>query len=159
MQKVLNVHIGEIKIARRGELLQAILGSCVGIAMIWKEKNVCGLAHCLLAKSPNPTFSIGGRFVDQAVASLIALMRIRKEDLSNIEVVVVGGGNMTNPGKLDSSDLVGSVNFRFALKELERHGLKVAYSDGEGEEGRKIFVDSANNTFHVHKIPRIAGAA
>lgn len=159
MQKVLNVHIGEVKIAKSGELLKAILGSCVGIGIIWKEKNICGLAHCLLAESPTPTFAIGGRFVDQAVRSLMALMKIRDEDTSHVSVVIVGGGNMTSPGIEDGSDLVGAVNFRMAISEAKKYKLRIIHSDGGGDEGRKIFINSSDFTFKVEKIPRIIGAA
>lgn len=158
-QKTLNVHIGEIKIARKGEMLKAILGSCVGIAVIWREKKLCGLAHCLLSENPEPTFEIGGRFVDQAIPSMMALMKIKKEDLPQIEVVVVGGGNMTARTGIERPDLIGAVNFRVALRELNKAGLKIVHSDGGGEVGRKIFVDSSTCGYRVEKIPRIDGVA
>lgn len=158
MQKVLDVHIGEVKVARHGELLKAILGSCVGIGIIWEDRKICGLAHCLLPSSPTPTFEIGGRFVDQAFRSLIALMKLRETDLSRVSVVIVGGGNMTSPGAVDSSVLVGASNFKTALREAQRHQLRVVHSDGGGEEGRRIFVNSSDFSYRVEKIPRIVAA-
>jgi chemotaxis protein CheD len=158
MRKSLDVHIGEVKIAKHGELLKAILGSCVGIGMIWKEKKICGLAHCLLPESPSPTFTIGARFVDQAVRSLIALLKIRTENLAEVEVIIVGGGNMTNPGADDFNELVGANNYKVALREAKKHGLRVVVADGGGEEGRKIFIDSSNLTYRIEKIPRIIEA-
>lgn len=159
MQKVLDVHIGQVKIAKNGELLKAILGSCVGIGVLWKKKGICGLAHCLLPESPTPSFEIGGRFVDQAIRSLIALMKIKPEDLDSISVVIVGGGNMTSPGVADSSELVGANNFKMAIREAKKHNLNVIYSESGGEEGRKIFVNSADFTYRVEKIPRISNTA
>jgi len=157
MQKVLDVHIGEVKIAKNGEMLKAILGSCVGVGIIWKEKKVCGLAHCLLPESPTPIFAIGARFVEQAFRSLLALMKIRPEDLAKIDVVIVGGGNMTSPGA--SQDLVGASNFKVAIREAKNHNLRVIFSDGGGEEGRKIFIDASNCSYKVEKIPRIIAAS
>jgi chemotaxis protein CheD len=159
MQKVVDVHIGQIKIAKNGELLKAILGSCVGIGFIWEAKGICGLAHCLLPESPSPTFEIGGRFVDQAVRSLIALMKVKHEYLNAVSVVIVGGGNMTSPGATDSSNLVGFNNFKTAINEAKKHCLKVVYSEGGGEEGRKIFIDGSNYSYRIEKIPRIIEAA
>lgn len=158
MQKVLDVHIGQLKVSRNGEIMKAILGSCVGIGMIWKAKGVCGLAHCLLPESPVPTFEIGARYVDQAFRSLIAMMKIRSGDLDSVSVVLVGGGNMTNPGVADNSELVGSKNFGVALNEAKKHKLKVVYSEGCGEVGRKIFIDSLEFSYKVEQIPRISGA-
>ncbi len=155
MPKVLDVHIGQVKIAKNGELLKALLGSCVGIGFIWKSKGICGLAHCLLPESQTPTFEIGARFVNQAVYSLTTIMKIRSEDLDSISVVIVGGGNMTNPGIADCSKLVGANNYKTAIAEVKKNNLKVVFSDVGGEEGRKFFIDSSNFSFWVEKIPRI----
>ncbi len=158
MRKTVNVHIGEVKIAKNGELLKAILGSCVGIGIIWKEKQICGLAHCLLPESPEKTFEIGARFVDQAIRSLVAMMKIRPEDVKSVDVVIVGGGNMTSPGATNASKLVGENNFSVALREAKALGLHIVHSDGGGEAGRKIFVDAADYSYWVEKIPRIVKA-
>lgn len=155
----INVHIGEVKIAKKGELLQAILGSCVGIGIIWKKNRICGLAHCLLPSNDVPTFNIGGRFVTQAIPSLIALMKIKPENIEEIAAVVAGGGNMTNPGASDPTDLVGSKNFETAILELGKLGIRIVHSESGGEEGRKIFVSSLDFSFRVEKIPRIAEVA
>lgn len=155
MRKVLDVHIGQVKIAKNGELLKAILGSCVGIGIIWKDNEICGLAHCLLPKSPTPTFEIGGRFVDQAIRSLIALMKIKPTDIDAVSVIVVGGGNMTSPGVADTSDLIGTNNFNCAIQEIKKLNLKMIYSEGGGEEGRKIFIDGSDFSYKIEKIPRI----
>lgn len=159
MQKVIDVHIGQVKIAKNGEQLKAILGSCVAIGIIWKEKNMCGLAHCLLPSSRISTFEIGARSVDQAVRSLIALMKIRSENLSEVEVIVVGGGNMMCLKDSDSSSLVGANNFKAAIEQTKLHGLYAKYLDCGGEEGRKISIDSSSYTFEVEKIPRINQAS
>lgn len=158
MQKTLDVHIGQIKIAKNGELLKAILGSCVGIGIIWKDKKICGLAHCFLPESPKPTFEIGARFVDQAIRSLIALMKIKPQDVNSVSVVIVGGGNMTSPEAANSENLVGANNFKAALSEVRKHNLTVLYSENGCEEGRKIFIDSSNFSYWIEKIPRIIGA-
>lgn len=158
MQKILDVHIGEIKIAKHGELLKAILGSCVGIGVIWKEQQICGLAHCLLPESPVQTYAIGARFVDQAVRSLVAMMKIKPDSSAHVKVVIVGGGNMTNPKAANNSDLVGGTNFKVALREAKKHNLNVIYSESGGNEGRKIIVDASDYSYRIEKLPRISEA-
>ncbi len=157
--KVINVHIGEIKVARNGEILKTILGSCVGIAFIWKKKGICALAHCLLAESPTKSFAIDARFVDQAIPSLIALMRIHPENLGEIDVVLAGGGNMTQPGAKNLGKLVGTTNFNFAERELKKRGFNFVCLDQAAEEGRRITVYSENCTYLVEPIPRLLTAA
>lgn len=159
MSKVLDVHIGELKIAKHGEILKAILGSCVGIGVIWKEREICGLAHCLLPESPKPTAAIGARYVDQAVRSLLAMMKIKSEDVSSVEVVIVGGGNMLTQSFASQGDLVGETNFRVAMREAQKHGLRVVHSESGGSEGIKISIHSALMTFKIERIPRISESA
>lgn len=158
MQKVLDVHIGQVKIAKDGEILKAILGSCVGIGIIWREKRLCGLAHCLLPQSPTNTFQIGGRFVNQAMRSLIALMRIRPHDLKGPAVIIVGGSNITAPSGADHSKLIGAHNFRKAIEEAKLNDLNLIYTEAGDDEGRKIIIDCANFSYKTERIPRISGS-
>lgn len=154
-RKVLNVHMGEIKIAKNGEILKTILGSCVGIGVIWRARSVCGLAHCLLPEIPVKSFKIDGKFVDQAVLSLMAMLKLRSENLHEVAVVLAGGANMTKPDCINSEELVGSSNVQVAKRELEKFGFKIEYSDCGGLEGRVMQIDSKNFKYSVEKIPRI----
>jgi chemotaxis protein CheD len=156
--EVINVHIGEVRVGRENSVLQAILGSCVGIAFIWRERRLCGLAHCLLPNRGDENFTLGARYVDQAVTSLFRLLNVRAQETSQIEAILAGGGNMTCPAGFDDSKLVGAVNARSARAELARHGVSVVFCDVGGEEGRKIFVDCGHFTYRVEKIPRIIEA-
>ena len=149
--------MGEVKIAKHGESLKAILGSCVGIALIWEAKGKCGLAHALLPKCPTTTFQIGAKYVDQAVRSLIALMKIKNEDTKEVAAIVVGGGKMTDNGTDQSKKLVGASNFQNALDEVTNRGFNVIHHDGGGTHGRKICVDGERFTYQVDSIPRISG--
>jgi chemotaxis protein CheD len=151
----LNVHIGEVKIGRNNDVLRAILGSCVGIGLLWPEKKVYGLAHCLLSKAPKKTFEISGRYVDQAILSLLAMMHIRNEDYGQIQVIVVGGGNMTMPDITDSKKLVGWVNVRTTFNCLSDLGLRVIHEDTGGTEGRKLKIECSTGTYEIINIPRL----
>lgn len=159
MTNEVHVNIGQVKLAKNGETLRALLGSCVGIGILWKKKNLYGLAHCLLPKAPSQTFEIGGRFVDQAVASLLAMMKIKPEHYEEIEVIIAGGGNMTCPDARESGGLVGETNFRTALEEIRKRGLNLVFKDGGGIEGRKIIIESSTGRYRVEKIPRITEVA
>lgn len=153
--KLINVHIGEIKIAKNGEVLKTILGSCVGIGFIWKKKNLCGLAHCLLPETPIKTFEIGGRYVNQAIPALMAMMKIRDENISEIEVIVAGGGNMTSVKGDNSDGLIGSQNIKMALGELQQRGFRIQQSKTGGNEGRKMTIYAGSFTYKIESIPRI----
>lgn len=158
MVTTLDVHIGEVKVAKNGENLRAILGSCIGIGLIWKQKGICGLSHCLLPKNPSAEFELGGRYVDQAVQSLIKMMDISILDKKKIDAVVVGGGNMTCPDATDETKLVGTSNFRAAVSEVEKQGITIVHAEGGGNLGRRITLDNQME-FRVDEIPRMSTMA
>ena len=89
-----------------------------------KKKKIAGLSHSLLPQAEIKTFEIGARFVDQAIQSLLVLMKISPLDFMNTEVFIAGGGNMTMPEKTDKKKLIGNQNLNTAKQELLSRGLK-----------------------------------
>jgi chemotaxis protein CheD len=81
----LQVAMGQLKLGARTDQLQALLGSCVGIGLIWKKGGVCALAHCLLPECPQMADEFGARYVNQAVPSLLRLLGATAADLDDIE--------------------------------------------------------------------------
>jgi len=156
MKKSIDVHIGEIKIAKRGETLKAILGSCVAVALIWRERKVCGLAHCLLPSSGDTNFKLGARYVDQAINSLLAMMKIKQNDYDKIEVIIVGGGTLSDFESTHNSTQIGINNFNKAQEIIKKLGMKILCSDGLGIDGRKISLDTESYIFSIERIPRIS---
>ncbi|GAB5407336.1 MAG: chemotaxis protein CheD [Aureliella sp.] len=153
--KTLHVHIGEVKIAKRQEHLKAILGSCVGIGLIWRQEKKCGLAHCLLPSAPEKSCEIGGRFVDQAIRSLVALMKIKKSDVADVHAIVAGGGNMTSFLTSRRRPMIGEANFQAAVSGLKQIGMRIVHADGGGELGRQLTVDAQRFTYDVQFISRL----
>ena len=153
--KEIHVRMGEIKLARRGTSLHAILGSCVGIGFLWKKRSKCGLAHCVLPQAPKKSFKIDGRYVDQAIHSLIAMMRIRSEDFDDIQVLLAGGGDMTIKGKGKKEMKVGAANIGAAVTLLNELGLSVILNEVGGYQGRKIAIFCPDE-YTVSPIPRLS---
>ena len=153
-QEEINVHVGEVKTGSGNQVLRALLGSCIGVAILWPERNIFGLAHCLLSKSPDKNFKVGGKYVDQAIHSLVKLMNITKEDFKKVKAVVAGGGNMTKPEGTESSRLVGHNNKKCALETLSELKIKVVHEDTGGTNGRRISINCDTGSFDVKAIPR-----
>lgn len=150
----LNVHIGEVKLGTKGQSLHALLGSCIGVAILWPERDLYGLAHCLLAKFPGKKWQKGGRYVDQAIHTLLHMMKVTKEDYGKVRVVVAGGGNMTKPENTNPEKLVGHQNKQCALTTLKSLNLKIIHEDTGGTLGRRISINCDDGTFNVKSIPR-----
>ncbi|RFP13540.1 MULTISPECIES: chemotaxis protein CheD [unclassified Duganella] len=146
----LQVPMGKLEIGAHSGQLQALLGSCVGIAFLWKKRGCCGLAHCLLPEAPDRQCETGARYVSQAVPSLLRLMGATEADYPDIEVVVAGGANMF---KRQAPRLhVGQQNAAAAHKYLRECGLNVSYCRLGGRCGRTLTVDCATQSFAVTEI-------
>lgn len=151
----LHVQIGQVKIGRAGQSLNAILGSCIGLGLLYPERGIYGLAHCLLSQSQKASGEISGRHVDQAILSLQALMKVTRKDCRKLQGIVVGGANMTMPADTDPARLVGSINAKFAYAALREAGLRNIYEDVGGLQGRQISIDCTSGEFTVASIPRL----
>lgn len=128
------VGMGQLKIGARTDQLQALLGSCVGIAFIWKKGGRCALAHCLLPDAPQAQDELSARYVSQAVPALLRLI----------------GATMLNAR---SSRLqIGQQNVDAARRHLRKCGLNVQYCRIGGKCGRTLTVDCATNSFIVNEI-------
>ena len=146
------VGMGEVLVGRTSDVLKATLGSCVGIGFIWKKGGVCGLAHCLLSESPRPILTLGARYVNQAVPSLLVMMGMRDADLNDVDVIVAGGARMfsTHQGSL----CVGRQNAEAAQKYLLQKGLQVLHQEIGGRRGRQMVIDCGSQDFSITTIAR-----
>jgi chemotaxis protein CheD len=140
-----------VKIGGSSEVLHAILGSCVGIAFIWKRGGRCALAHCLLPEAPRADdCGMGARYVSQAIPSMLALMGARQADYADIEVVIAGGASMFRGTHFH----IGEQNAAAAHKYLAECGLNVSYCDLGGRCGRQMSIDCARQSVVVTPIAR-----
>lgn len=149
--KIKNAHMGEIIIGTSGEVLQSILGSCVGIIFIWKEKNINGLAHCFLPESfLLLDHELEAKYVNQAISSLIIKMGINKLDVPNIDVIICGGGH-SNIIR-NKNNMVGHLNLKSARKHLKEYGFKFKEIAVEYSSGIQIKLDCTNYQISVRKF-------
>lgn len=140
---------GQMQIGHGEQVLSALLGSCIGIGMIWRKKGRCGLAHCFLPDGVEAGED-SARYVSAAVPRLLALMGVRREQYAEVDVVIAGGARMLNLRALDGA--VGTRNIEAARSELSLRGLQVMFQDVGGSQGRRLSIDCDRQTFSVVRI-------
>jgi len=151
----IRVKIAQIKVGTSGDTLKATLGSCVGIAFIWKEKNICGLAHCLLAETEED-FEPSAKYVSHAVPNLMKVMSITKKDVHKIQVYIAGGGNMMAQLSRANVDHIGQLNIAAAKKYLTKYGFSFTELALGGDDGRQILVDCTSGEVSTITLSRVA---
>lgn len=148
----IQVLMGEVRLGRGDDVLRTLLGSCVGIGLMWRSRGLYALAHCLLPESPQPTLSIGAKYVTQAVPSLLALMKAEDARRGEIEAVIAGGGNMMPHQPTPRHGLIGVANAKMAIALIEETGIPIRHIDVGGENGRQLTINCATHSFVVKTI-------
>jgi chemotaxis protein CheD len=149
-----HVWTGQLEVGRGATVLTALLGSCVGIGMIWRARGVCALAHCLLPEGAIDDGTRSARYVSSAVPALLAALGVRRDQVDEVEIVIAGGARMLR--------LAGG---EAAHAELESRGLQVAFEDVGGFQGRRFSIDCAAMRCKIERVaeaepvrPRAAAA-
>ncbi len=153
MSGVIQVGMGEARVAGEGEVLAVLLGSCVALTLLWPAGRRCAVAHCLLPDSGALPWNMGARYVNHALPTLFALMGLRHKDLAQVEAVLAGGANMLGAAGISSG--VGTQNIAAAQHCLAQHGLLVAQRDVGGRRGRTVRVDASHYRVAITKVERI----
>lgn len=131
--KTIRVSMGGLKFAESPDVLETLLGSCVGVA-IWDERSGCGgLAHTVLPEAQGKAAS-PGKFVDTAVLELKKRLLQMGASPHALRAKVAGGAIMF--GK--STETVGTRNCEAALHHLKEQKIRVVAKHLGGDKGRVI---------------------
>lgn len=137
--------MGQIKRADGDNIVRAILGSCVGVAIYCRKRSVGMLAHIVL---PDAAGRGGpeGKFVDTAIPWMIEQLKAEGIVGVDLEAKLAGGANMFNStGPLQ----IGDKNVQAAKAALEQHRIPLVAEDCGGECGRRVTFHAGNGTLQV----------
>ena len=148
---LINVNIGEAKLGNNSTQMKVILGSCVGIGVVWPRKEIVALCHCLLPKGQDA--KLGAKFVNQGAQTLMQLLEAAPVHYRELTAFIAGGSNMYKEiGKHDFR--VGELNSAAALYEIKSRGIKLMGSDLGGEYGRLLIFHGDRFEFEVRDLKR-----
>jgi chemotaxis protein CheD len=148
-----HVWTGQLEVGRSATVLTALLGSCVGIGILWRARGVCALAHCLLPeglKSEEMSGIREARYVSSAVPALLGALGLRRDQYDQVEIVIAGGARMLRMPGGDTA--IGRRNIAAAHAQLAARGLLVAHEDVGGLEGRRFSIDCASYTWSIERL-------
>lgn len=150
-----HVSISQVKKGKPGELLKTTLGSCVGIAMFNVEDGLFALAHCLLPESYDSPSTLGAKFVDQAIESLMAILDVKSSMIPRMKVYIAGGANMMPSIAKIGQPHIGALNLEAARKHLQLKGFKFTELDVAGTCARQMFLNCEVGEASVKRIQEI----
>lgn len=153
---VVHVRMGQLAIGQSPTVLKTTLGSCVGIALLWRERAVYALAHCLLPYAPQPDCEPGGRYVDLAVISMLRMLKAEDRHHTQIEAHIAGGANMSRQERQTTAPshlAVGKLNIEAAEHVLGDLQIPLLSRDVGGFCARQMYLDCATAEIHVLHVP------
>lgn len=133
------VRIGEVAAsADPSDVLVALgLGSCMGVAVVDRARNVAGLAHVMLPEAPREGEETL-RCADRAIPALLDRVLGLGARRSQLEVAMVGGAQMfAARGGVG----VGARNDIATREALKRERLTPAAAVTGGDKGRTVRVE------------------
>ncbi|ASD62989.1 chemotaxis protein CheD [Bdellovibrio bacteriovorus] len=148
-----HVRIGQILIAENGEVLKTVLGSCVGIALVWRRQNKWALAHCLLPYPETFKEDKDARYVSQTIPRMLERMGATLADVSEMEAIVAGGGRMMDGDKSYTKFVVGDENLKAAKAVLEKHRIRIVAFEPGGEQGTKMRI-AGDGDYSIERLPK-----
>jgi len=122
------------------ELVSMGLGSCVGVALVDRDRTVAGLAHVMLPTA-NAAYSAPAKFADRAVPALLACIERLGAQRDRMVAVLAGGAQMFAGAKAGVAGLdLGARNEAAVRSALADLGIPVRAAATGGDRGRTVRV-------------------
>ncbi|RMG02177.1 MAG: chemotaxis protein CheD [Planctomycetota bacterium] len=131
--------------AKEGQLLETLLGSCVGIVLWDRARKHGALAHIMLSDSAGRSGSVG-KYADTAIPAMIQQLRSWGSLPSDLVSKIAGGATMF--GSRTAND-VGEKNIQAVRAHLKRFGVRIVAEHIGGTQGRVIRFNPADGSVQV----------
>ncbi|HEU4670027.1 MAG TPA: chemotaxis protein CheD [Dyella sp.] len=154
-ERDVHVKMCEARAGHGDEILRTTLGSCVGIALLWRERRRSALAHCLLPEPPNGSAPTAAKYVTDALPTLLRLIGAEPAEHRQLEAVVAGGACMVRQDRPAPYGLIGEQNTQMAQRLLAEAGIRVVHTDTGGTSGRQLSIDCRTQHYAVRIFERI----
>lgn len=147
--KTIKVLIGEVSLTRPPNMLETILGSCIGVALFDSKEKLGGLAHVLLPSSEGREEGrLPGKYADRAIPRLVEAMCLHGASIGRLKAKLAGGACMFKVGSGTSGD-IGARNIEAVRAALRECRVPVIADDLGGQAGRKVIFDLVQGMLRV----------
>lgn len=146
MDNKIDVDTGYVKCGMpKSKLRSVAIGSCIAVAAFNRVKKTCGLAHVMLPGKAPEKSTTKTKYAEDAIDTLIKFVNGSVADTSDIEVCLVGAGNVL--AKKD--DIICVSNISSVTEILKEKGIPVRAAALGGVLRRSIImnVDTASVRF------------
>ena len=139
MKEVIDISMGEVKVAGAGTILRSnAIGSCIVIAAYDSRKKVGAMAHIMLpGRAPKDADSERTRYAADAIDEMINRMTRTGANQCDLEVCLVGAGNVLKK----QDDTICKDNIESTTELLGKKHIPVRAAVLGGTERKCISLD------------------
>lgn len=154
MDRIIRVGMADLNVIRNPGMLTTLgLGSCVGIALFDRVRNIIGLAHIMLPSSQQvKNNSNAAKFADTAIEKLINDMWVLGTKKKDIVAKLAGGSQMFAFNDVSEIMRIGMRNVASSKEKLQELGIPIISEDTGGNHGRTIELYSDDGRLVVKTI-------
>ncbi len=151
----INIGISDLNIAKPPNILATYaLGSCIGICLHDKARNIGGLVHIMLPNSKEATKASDNprRYADTGIAELIEILRKNGAITSGLTAKIAGGAQMFQTN-LETFN-IGARNIAAVKQVLAHYRIPIIAEDTGSNYGRTVFFDVASGVMQVKSVSK-----
>jgi chemotaxis protein CheD len=138
MKKVVDINTGEVRVKRGNIILRSVaIGSCVVIAAYDSSEKAGALAHIMLPGSAPEKSKEKTKYAANGINEMIQLMTCSGIEKNNIEVCIVGGGNVLKK----KDDNICRENIKSTVRLLKKEGIPIRATALGGTKRKGISLD------------------
>lgn len=152
MQSIITVGISDLSVAKAPNVIATYaLGSCVGICLHDKSRNIGGLAHIMLPDSKeSANVDNRRRYADTGIKELVDSMMRYGASIATMTAKIAGGAQMFQT-QLKSFN-IGERNVQAVKKILSGYGIRLIAEDTGADYGRTVFFDVETGVMQVKSV-------
>ena len=157
-ERVITVPMAGIDVIRNSNgdsiKLKTILGSCVGVILTDKNKEIHGLAHIMLPVSSKKDHHVPGKYADTSIPLLLEKMELLGSSRNDLQAFVLGGASMFSFNGNNGLMNIGVRNIEAVHRILKELKIPVVYEDTGGTYGRTIIFESLTRKVFVKTLSK-----
>ena len=142
MVTIIDVNTGEVKTGFKMFLRSLAIGSCIVIVAYDAKTRIGGMAHAMLPNEAPKKALRKTRYVPDGIRELLRQMIEAGAKLENIEVSLVGAGNVLQK----KDDTICESNIRSTTQLLKEQNIPIRASVVGGIERKSVFMDTEKGT-------------
>lgn len=155
---VVNLHPGELFVAKEPTLIATILGSCVSVCLFCPRQKTGAMCHGVMPVRADLSVEDNFRFVESSVRYMVEILTHGNVFCPNAGLVakIFGGADVLDFrfGQATDARSIGAMNIKAAREVLARYNVPVAVEEVGGVQGCKLFFYTHTGEVLLRRIPR-----